>query len=90
MKKKIYYIGCIGDRDFYFYKSYTPKLLHRDDSRVFNTLREAKAWAIACYQCDLDDIKGRIADLRQTKKNDVMWESEIDFQEEDIGEKEEW
>ena len=77
MKKKIFYIGVQTERDFYFYKSYSSKLSHPNDSAVFNTLREAKAWAIGAYQCDLDDIKGYIAELRRTKKDNVLWEDEI-------------
>ena len=91
MKKKIYYIGGITERDFYFYKSYSPSLSgDPSDSIVFNTLREAKAWAIACYQSDLDEIKGYIAEIRQTKKDDVLWRSEVDAWKKDIGEGEEW
>jgi len=77
MKKKIFYIGVQTERDFYFYKSYSSKLSHPNDSLVFNTFREAKAWAIGAYQCDLDDIKINIADLRRTKKDNVLWEDEI-------------
>ena len=50
--------------------------MNPNDSRVFNTFREAKAWVIACYQSDLNDIRGYIAELRRTKKDDVPWEDE--------------
>ena len=76
MKKKIFYIGGMTERDFYFYRSYNSKRMNPNDSRVFNTFREAKAWVIACYQSDLNDIRGHIAELRRTKKDDVPWEDE--------------
>ena len=81
MKKKIFYIvGSTGDRghnDYYIYKKYGPELLHSGDSCEFNTLKEAKDWAIGGYRTDINAAKVGIMNIKELRKDTVPWGSDL-------------
>lgn len=81
-KKIVYVVGFTGDEgqnDYYIYKKYGPGRLHSTDTCAFNTLKEAKDWAIKGYRSIITDAQVGITNIKEYRKDTVPWDSGLEF-----------